>query len=642
MANVKISDLTASSGVSDTDLFEVEEATNASKKVTATQLATYMAAEIGGADPAAIHDNISGEIAALTEKVSPVSADLVIIEDSGDSNTKKKVQLGNLPGGGSGDMAAATYDPAGIEEQVVGLTATQTMTNKTLTAPAINSPAFGADSVDAITEIAASLKSGADGTLITGTAGTSGNLAQWNGDGDLVDAAGALGDYASLSDLASTGNGDGAALVGIEDSGGLITATTVEGALAENRAAIDALEAESHISNVVEDTTPQLGGDLDLNGNAIDFPTTANISDVLDEDDMASDSATALATQQSIKAYADAAGVQNRIINPQFAIGQRGANFAGSTLPANNDDQYIHDRWVLLSDGNDIVDVSKETTTVPAGAFSALKMDVETANKKFGIVQILEAADCSDIIGGKVSAAFKARAGGSNSTLDKLRAAVISWQGTADTVTSDVVSAWNAEGANPTLAANWTYESTPVDLDLTTSFQQFAMTAVDIDTASSKQVALFIWVDNTDATVGDLAYIGDCHLVEGSVLPAFKARKLSEEFTLCQRYLLQITFTSSGDRWLAGFIASISTETAKFGLGVAVPFRVTPTPSVNNVGTNNPTDGNLNTASIAIDWVSGNALTFSLVSAGNYTAIEACQIRATSSSNSYIRFDAEL
>jgi len=60
------------------------------------------------------------------------------------------------------------------------------------------------------------------------------------------------------------------------------------------------------LSDVVSDTTPQLGGDLDLNGNNIDFPTTANISDCLDEDDMASDSATKLATQQSIKAYADA------------------------------------------------------------------------------------------------------------------------------------------------------------------------------------------------------------------------------------------------------------------------------------------------------------------------------------------------
>lgn len=57
--------------------------------------------------------------------------------------------------------------------------------------------------------------------------------------------------------------------------------------------------------SIVGDTTPQLGGDLDLNGFNIDFPTTANISDVLDEDNMVSDSATVLATQQSIKAYVD-------------------------------------------------------------------------------------------------------------------------------------------------------------------------------------------------------------------------------------------------------------------------------------------------------------------------------------------------
>ncbi len=59
------------------------------------------------------------------------------------------------------------------------------------------------------------------------------------------------------------------------------------------------------IATVVEDTTPQLGGDLDLNGKNIDFPTTSDISDCLDEDTMSSDSATMLATQQSIKAYVD-------------------------------------------------------------------------------------------------------------------------------------------------------------------------------------------------------------------------------------------------------------------------------------------------------------------------------------------------
>lgn len=46
-------------------------------------------------------------------------------------------------GGGGGDMSTSTYDPASIAEQLVGLTATQTLTNKTLTAPVINTPTVG-------------------------------------------------------------------------------------------------------------------------------------------------------------------------------------------------------------------------------------------------------------------------------------------------------------------------------------------------------------------------------------------------------------------------------------------------------------------------------------------------------------------
>lgn len=43
-------------------------------------------------------------------------------------------------GSGTGDMVAATYDPAHIVQQVVGIAATQTLTNKTLTSPVINTP----------------------------------------------------------------------------------------------------------------------------------------------------------------------------------------------------------------------------------------------------------------------------------------------------------------------------------------------------------------------------------------------------------------------------------------------------------------------------------------------------------------------
>jgi len=56
-----------------------------------------------GADSTAIHDDTAGEIAAIAEKASPVSADLLIIEDSAAANVKKRVQIGNLPGGGGGE-----------------------------------------------------------------------------------------------------------------------------------------------------------------------------------------------------------------------------------------------------------------------------------------------------------------------------------------------------------------------------------------------------------------------------------------------------------------------------------------------------------------------------------------------------------
>jgi len=64
--------------------------------------------------------------------------------------------------------------------------------------------------------------------------------------------------------------------------------------------------ATAGITDVADDTTPQLGGDLDLNGNNIDFPTTANISDCIDDDTFGTASATKLATSESIKAYVDA------------------------------------------------------------------------------------------------------------------------------------------------------------------------------------------------------------------------------------------------------------------------------------------------------------------------------------------------
>jgi len=61
---------------------------------------------------------------------------------------------------GSGDMVAATYDPANIAEQLVGLTATQTLTNKTLTSPTLTTPALGVATATSINGLTISTTTG--------------------------------------------------------------------------------------------------------------------------------------------------------------------------------------------------------------------------------------------------------------------------------------------------------------------------------------------------------------------------------------------------------------------------------------------------------------------------------------------------
>ena len=49
------------------------------------------------------------------------------------------------------------------------------------------------DAVNEIADVAAAIKAGADGTLLTGTSGTSGHCAEWNADGDLITSGAACG-----------------------------------------------------------------------------------------------------------------------------------------------------------------------------------------------------------------------------------------------------------------------------------------------------------------------------------------------------------------------------------------------------------------------------------------------------------------
>lgn len=228
-------------------------------------------------------------------------------------------------------------------------------------------------------------------------------------------------------------------------------------------------------------------------------------------------------------------GGRNRLINGCFRVAQRGSAFT-SVAPvagANNDDTYVLDRWFVLADGNDIIDVT-QSSDAPTGGYRSMALDVETVAKKFGIAQIVEGANCAGLIGSQVTLSFKVKAS-SVAKLDNLKAAIIAWSGTEDVVTSDVVSAWNAEGVNPTLIANATYENTPANLGVSTSWTTKSVSAT-VDTAGAKNLVVLIWSDVTDTTLGDFLYIADVQLEVGSNATEFERRDVGVELGLCQRY----------------------------------------------------------------------------------------------------------
>lgn len=260
--------------------------------------------------------------------------------------------------------------------------------------------------------------------------------------------------------------------------------------------------------------------------------------------------------------------VRQALINGNFDVWQRGTAFTSASTPANSDDTYLCDRWNLISDGNDAVDLSQEATEVPEGSTYSMKWDVETA-KRFGIVQFLEFKDAKKLKGKTVSLSFKVK----SANIAAIRAAVLSWAGTADTLTSDIVSSW---AATPTWAASWTAENTPADLTVTSDWTTVKIEGIVLDSATINNLAIAIWLPNEE-TIGDIIYISQVQLNVGSVALPFQPKSYEEELRACQRY-----YEKSDGNPL--FFSGNATNTGHFY--ACVNYKVTKRVAVNPIQTN--------------------------------------------------------
>jgi hypothetical protein len=202
--------------------------------------------------------------------------------------------------------------------------------------------------------------------------------------------------------------------------------------------------------------------------------------------------------------------------------------------------------------------------------------------------------------------------------LDNVKCAIVAWSGTADSVTSDIISAWGAEGTNPTLIANATYENTPANLNVTTSWATYTVSA-PIDTASTNNVIVFIWSDVTDTTAGDFLYLAGVQLEAGSVATPFERRPIGTELQLCQRYFIRSVGGNLGMNYAGApmFVSRFLQEmrvapSAVFVSGTAFTF------DSGGQANYTPTGANFNeitTQSVRVDYTGGSWST--TASAGN-------------------------
>jgi hypothetical protein len=94
-------------------------------------------------------------------------------------------------------------------------------------------------------------------------------------------------------------------------------------------------------------------------------------------------------------------------------------------------------------------------------------------------------------------------------------------------------------------------ENTPVNFALSGSYQRFTIENVSLDTATTRNIAVLIWVDDQDLAAGDTVYIGNVQLEPGPTANVFQYRRMAEEVDLCQRffcktYNLDVTPGSTG------------------------------------------------------------------------------------------------
>ena len=129
-------------------------------------------------------------------------------------------------------------------------------------------------------------------------------------------------------------------------------------------------------------------------------------------------------------------GCFNRFMNGDFAVSPTSGSVA--------DGATIFQNWRILTQSANVT-VSQLTAPEPGQTFALRITQANATAQRFGFSQTMLQADCVDLRTAFVSMAARLR----QSTTGAIRFALLSWPGTADSVTADIVNDWTSTTYTP-------------------------------------------------------------------------------------------------------------------------------------------------------------------------------------------------
>lgn len=329
---------------------------------------------------------------------------------------------------------------------------------------------------------------------------------------------------------------------------------------------------------------------------------------------------------------------ENMLLNGGFDVWQRNTSFATFT-----DDTYGPDRWNLLSSTTAQWSVS-QSSNAPAGFKSSAKCtQASSTNGQFMLAQFLENIDAMKLAGQTVSLSFWAQTT-AGKEISNLRATILSWNSTADVLTSDVVATWNGAGTDPAWATNWLANKPGSNLALGQQWQRFTVEGIVLNSANMANLALVIWSDDTTVATNDEFYITGIQINIGASAAAFQPRPYVQELDACQRYCWAYSTAAGG---IVGNGYATQTTVAAILVATKVPLRLA-TPVLTATGSDWQIADSVNAGidataiSISGDPPANSNMVWLTVTVAGATQFRPYQLRGDSAGTRVIILDAEL